>query len=99
MRDSASGLGNRCSNPCTPATVLKALQRYKPKTARRVTSGLFGDWSAPRFRTKRSLSMVARLAVYSDSTPEDSMPKRTFSHAFKLEVVRQIADGQTRPSA
>jgi transposase-like protein len=27
------------------------------------------------------------------------MPKRTFSHAFKLEVVRQLADGQMRPGA
>ena len=27
------------------------------------------------------------------------MPKRTFSHAFKLAVVRQLADGKTRPVA
>jgi transposase-like protein len=25
------------------------------------------------------------------------MPKRRFSHTFKLEVVHQIAEGQTRP--
>ncbi len=25
------------------------------------------------------------------------MPKRTFSHAFKLEVIRQLTDGQMRP--
>ncbi len=43
-------------------------------------------------------SFSTRLAVHWEPAKETTMPGRTFSREFKLEVVRQVMSGAKRPA-